>query len=89
MMSDDTWHLSCADHERTCASHLPLDARRLETLQAFVQAYSSVALQAPGGLDLWLYGLGEGVELSEGDRSRLATFGAELAAAVQQEGAGP
>ena len=86
---DDTWHLSCADHERTYASHLPLDAGRMETLRTFVQAYSSVALQTPGGINLWLYGLGERVKLSEEDRSRLATFGSELAAAVQQEGAGP
>jgi hypothetical protein len=82
---DDTWHLSCADHERTHASHLPLDAGRVEALQTFVQGYSSVALQAPDGLKLWLYGLGERVELSDADRSGLAEFGAELAAAVQQE----
>ena len=86
---DDTWHLSCADHERTYASHLTLDAGRVETLDSFVRAYSSVALQTPGGIKLWLYGLGERVELSGEDRSRLATFGAELAAAVQEEGAGP
>ena len=79
---DDTWHLSGADFERTYASHLPLDAETVETLRSFVQTYSSVTFETPDGIKLQLYGLGERVELSEEDRSRLVTLGAELAAAV-------
>ena len=79
---DDTWHLSGADFERTYASHLPLDAETVETLRSFVQTYSSVTFETPAGIKLQLYGLGERVELSEEDRSRLATLGAELVAAV-------
>jgi len=79
---DDTWHLSGADFERTYAAHLPLEAETVGTLRSFVQAYSSVAFETPEGIRLQLYGLGESVELSEEDRSQLATLGAELAAAV-------
>ncbi|TEU14949.1 MAG: hypothetical protein E3J21_14520 [Anaerolineales bacterium] len=79
---DDTWHLSGADFDRTYASQLQLDAQVMETLHSFVQTYSSVTFETPDGMKLRLYGLGERVELSEEDRSRLATLGAELAAAV-------
>ncbi len=79
---DDTWHLSGADFERTYASHLPLVAETVGTLRSFVQTYSSVSFETPDGIKLQLYGLGERVELSEEDRSRLATLGAELAAVV-------
>ena len=79
---DDTWHLSGADFERTYASYLPLEAETVETLRSFVQTYSSVTFETPDEIELRLYGLGERVELSEEDRSRLATLGAELAAAV-------
>ncbi len=79
---DDTWHLSGANFERTYTSHLPLEVETVETLRSFVQTYSSVSFETPDGIKLQLYGLGERVELSEEDRSRLATLGAELAAVV-------
>lgn len=79
---DDTWHLSSADFDRTHASQLQLDAEMIEALHSFVEAYSSVTFETPEGIKLRLYGLGERVELSQEDRSRLATLGAELAAAV-------
>ncbi len=79
---DDTWHLSGADFGGTYASHLPLEAKTVETLRSFVQTYSSVNLETPDGIGLQLYGLGERVELSEENRHRLATLGAEFAASV-------
>ncbi|MFB0537655.1 MAG: hypothetical protein ACETWR_22030 [Anaerolineae bacterium] len=80
---DDTWHLSGTDLNRTYASHLQLEARVVETLRSFVQVYGSVTFETPEGIKLRLYGLGERVDLSEEDRSRLATLGAELGAAVR------
>ncbi len=79
---DDTWHLSGADFDRTCAHHLPLDAETVETLRSFIQTYSSVTFQTPDGIKLWLYGLGGRVELDKEEQSRLATLGAELGGAV-------
>lgn len=79
---DDTWHLSDADFERTFASHSPLGTETVETFRSLIRIYSSVTLQTPDGIQLRLYGLGERVELSEEDRSRLATLGAELSPAV-------
>lgn len=79
---DDTWHLSGADFDRTYASHLLLDAETLETLRSFVQRYSSVTYNTADGMQVWLYGLGDRVQLSEEDGSQLATLGAELAATV-------
>ncbi len=79
---DDTWHLSDADYDGTYASHLQLDAEVVETLRSFVQVYSSVSFGTLDGFTLRLFGLGERVEVSEEDQAQLATFGAELAAAV-------
>jgi len=79
---DDTWHLSGADFDRTYASHSQLDAEAMETLRSFVQTYSSLTFETPDGIKLQLYGLGEYVELSKEDRSRLAKLAADLAAAV-------
>jgi len=79
---DDTWHLSGADYDGTYASHLQLDAEAVETLRSFVQVYNSVTFETPDGFTLRLLGLGERVEVSQEDRAQLATFGAELAAAV-------
>ncbi len=79
---DDTWHLSGADLEHTYASHLPLDDETADKLRSFVSAYSSVTFQTSDGIGLRLYGLGERVELSEDDRSKLTMLAVELAASV-------
>jgi hypothetical protein len=79
---DDTWHVAGADLESTFAAQSPLDAETVNALRSLVQTYSSITFKTPEGIALRLYGLGERVALSEGDESRLATLGAELAAIV-------
>jgi hypothetical protein len=79
---DDTWHLTGWDLDLTHASYMPLDAAMVEELRSFVHTYSSVTWRAPDGIELHLYGLGERVEFSDADRSRLGTLGSEFAAAV-------
>jgi len=80
--SDDTWHLSGADFDRTYASHLPLNAQTVEALRSFAQRYSSVTYETAHGVQLRLFGLGERVELSEEDEDQLTTLSAELAAVI-------
>jgi hypothetical protein len=84
--SDDTWHLSGADYDGTWASHLQLDAQAVETLRSFVQVYNSVDFETHDGLFLRLLGLGERVQVSQEDQTRLATFGGELARVAWFEG---
>jgi hypothetical protein len=79
---DNTWHLSGADWDGTAASHVPLQAGMVDTLQHFVQAYSSLSTGTSGGLQVTLYGLGSRVQLSQADQARLETLAEELAAAV-------
>ena len=82
---DDTWHISGKNYEGTYTSQTQLDAETLESLQALVQSYSSLRFQTPEGIDLILFGLGEGVELSEADQSRLAALAVKLAAIALAE----
>jgi hypothetical protein len=79
---DNTWHLSSSDWELSAGSHLPLDAQTVETLQEFVQKYSSLVIGTPSGIRVELYGLGTHVRLSEEDKNRLEVFAEELAAAA-------
>jgi hypothetical protein len=79
---DNTWHLSGANWDGTAASHVPLQAGTVDTLQYFVQAYSSLSTSASGSLQVTLYGLGPRVQLSQADQARLETLAEELAAAA-------
>jgi hypothetical protein len=79
---DDTWHLSGSDWDGTTASHIPLDAETVDALQSFVQAYGSLAISTPGGIQVVLYGLGPRVQLSAEDQARLEDLAGELAAAA-------
>jgi hypothetical protein len=79
---DGTWHLSGSELDLTHASYVPLGTATVDKLHSLVQTYSSVRWGTADGVELRLYGLGEGAELSEEDQRELATLGAELAAAV-------
>jgi hypothetical protein len=79
---DDTWHVCGEDYDGTYGSHLQLDDEAVERLTSSVQLHDSVSFETPDGLTLRLLGLGERVDVSEGDQAQLATSGAELAASV-------